>query len=56
MGAGATACHHFVSSELELIETCHRILVMREGSIIGEVDPQQTDVKTLYALCMGGEA
>ncbi|MGI6688717.1 MAG: sugar ABC transporter ATP-binding protein [Christensenellales bacterium] len=47
----------FVSSELEeLIETCHRILVMREGSIIGEVDPQQTDVKTLYALCMGGEA
>lgn len=47
----------FVSSELEeLIETCHRILVMREGRITGEVDPRETDVKTLYAMCMGGEA
>jgi len=47
----------FVSSELEeLLETCHRILIMRQGRMIGEVDPQATDVKTLYALCMGGEA
>ena len=47
----------FVSSELEeLLETCHRILVMRQGRITQEVDPETTDVKTLYALCMGGEA
>lgn len=47
----------FVSSELEeLLETCHRILIMRNGRMVGEVDPQTTDVKTLYALCMGGEA
>ena len=47
----------FVSSELEeLLETCHRILVMRHGRIIGEADPGSTDVKSLYAMCMGGEA
>lgn len=47
----------FVSSELEeLLETCHRILVMRQGRIIGQVDPAITDVKELYAMCMGGEA
>ncbi|MDD4080515.1 MAG: sugar ABC transporter ATP-binding protein [Eubacteriales bacterium] len=47
----------FVSSELEeLLETCHRILVMRQGRITGEVDPAATNVKELYAMCMGGEA
>jgi ribose transport system ATP-binding protein len=47
----------FVSSELEeLLETCHRILVMRQGRLIGEVKPENTDVKELYAMCMGGEA
>ena len=47
----------FVSSELEeLLETCHRILVMRQGRLIGEVYPEKTDVKELYAMCMGGEA
>ena len=47
----------FVSSELEeLLETCHRILVMRNGRIIREVYPESTDVKALYAMCMGGEA
>ncbi|HSK69148.1 MAG TPA: sugar ABC transporter ATP-binding protein [Candidatus Limnocylindria bacterium] len=47
----------FVSSELEeLLETCHRILVMRHGRLVGEVRPEDTDVKGLYAMCMGGEA
>lgn len=47
----------FVSSELEeLLETCHRILVMRQGRLLGEVFPEDIDVKGLYALCMGGEA
>ena len=44
----------FVSSELEeLLETCHRILIMLHGQIIGEIRPEQTDVKGLYAMCMG---
>ena len=47
----------FVSSELEeLLETCHRILIMRQGRLIGEVNPETTDVKALYAMCRGGEA
>lgn len=47
----------FVSSELEeLLETCHRVLVMRQGRIIGEVKPENTGVKELYAMCMGGVA
>ena len=46
-----------VSSELEeLLEVCHRILIMREGRITGEVTPEQTKIEELYSLCMGGEA
>jgi ribose transport system ATP-binding protein len=45
-----------VSSELEeLLEVCHRILIMREGSIVGEVFPQELKIEQLYSLCMGGE-
>jgi ribose transport system ATP-binding protein len=44
-----------VSSELEeLLEVCHRILIMHEGRIIGEVKPEDTTVEGLYSLCMGG--
>lgn len=44
-----------VSSELEeLLEVCHRILIMREGSIIGEVRPEELKIEDLYSLCMGG--
>lgn len=47
MGAGPQGVSTiFVSSELEeLLETCHRILVMRQGRITQEVDPETTDVK-----------
>ena len=46
-----------VSSELEeLLEVCHRILIMREGRIINEINPEQISVEGLYSLCMGGEA
>jgi ribose transport system ATP-binding protein len=45
-----------VSSELEeLLEVCHRILIMRYGRITGEVLPEQTTLENLYSLCMGGE-
>ena len=40
-------------SELEeLIEVCHRILIMREGRIVGEVNPDHISVEELYAICM----
>lgn len=43
-----------VSSELEeLLEVCHRILIMHNGRIIGEVLPEQITVEELYSLCMG---
>ncbi|MDR1469759.1 MAG: sugar ABC transporter ATP-binding protein [Spirochaetaceae bacterium] len=46
----------FVSTELEeLLEVCHRILVMKGGSIIGEVDPDVCGVEDLYAACMSGD-
>lgn len=44
-----------VSSELEeLLEICHRILIMREGEIVGEVDPMDLKIDELYSYCMGG--
>lgn len=47
----------FVSSELEeLLEVCHRILIMKEGRLIGQVDPDTISIQDLYALCMGGSA
>lgn len=48
----------FVSSELEeLLEVCHRILIMEAGRFIGEVrEPENTPIETLYAMCMGETA
>lgn len=45
----------FVSSELEeLLEVCHRILIMENGKIINEVTaPEDVSIDELYALCMG---
>ena len=44
----------FVSSELEeLLEVCHRILIMCGGKIVGEVRPEDVDINQLYALSMG---
>ena len=43
-----------VSSELEeLIQTCHRIIVMKHGKFYEELYPHQTAVEKLYAKCMG---
>ena len=43
----------FVSSELEeLLEVCHRIVVMRKGSVVGEVDPSGLPLDRLFAMCM----
>jgi ABC-type sugar transport system ATPase subunit len=46
----------FVSTELEeLLEVCHRILIMRHGRIVDEVNPDTTNVNELYELCMRGD-
>ena len=43
-----------VSSELEeLIQTCHRVLIMSDGMIRGEIYPSDISVEELYAKCMG---
>ena len=42
-----------VSSELEeLLEVCHRILIMRHGTIVGEVDPDRITADDLVLRCM----
>jgi ribose transport system ATP-binding protein len=46
----------FVSTELEeLLEVCHRILIMRHGKIVDEVNPDQLSTNELYELCMRGD-
>jgi ribose transport system ATP-binding protein len=45
----------FVSTELEeVLEVADRILVMRLGRIVAEVDPTTTTLDALYLLCMEG--
>lgn len=45
----------FVSTELEeLLEVCHRILIMRHGELIGEVRSEDITVEGLYQYCMEG--
>lgn len=45
----------FVSTELEeMLEVCDRILVMKEGRLLGELDPAQTTLAELYTACMEG--
>ena len=46
----------FVSTELEeLLEVCHRILIMRDGKIVDEVNPEELNTSELYELCMRGD-
>ncbi len=46
----------FVSTELEeLLEVCHRILIMRHGKIVDEVRPDDTNINELYEICMKGD-
>jgi ABC-type sugar transport system ATPase subunit len=43
----------FVSSELEeLLEVCHRILILKEGRLIGETKPGETTINDLAVRCM----
>jgi ABC-type sugar transport system ATPase subunit len=45
----------FVSTELEeMLEVCDRILVMKEGHLLGELDPSTTTLTELYTACMEG--
>ena len=46
----------FVSTELEeLLEVCHRILIMRHGKIVNEVNPDTMKINELYEMCMEGD-
>ena len=46
----------FVSSELEeLLEVCHRIVIMHLGKVVGEVYPENLKIEELYAYSMGGK-
>lgn len=46
----------FVSTELEeLLEVCHRILIMRHGMIVDEINPDTTNINELYEICMRGD-
>ena len=41
-----------VSSELEeLLDLCHRIIILRRGRVAGEVRPHDTSLEQLVALC-----
>ncbi len=43
-----------VSTELEeLLEVCHRIIVMRHGRVVQEVDPAAVSLGQLYTMAMG---
>lgn len=46
----------FVSSELEeLLEVCHRILIMFQGKIVSDIKADELNINELYELCMRGE-
>jgi ribose transport system ATP-binding protein len=45
-----------VSSELEeLLDICHRILIMRDGRIVSDVRPSELSLENLFAACMKEE-
>jgi len=44
-----------VSSELEeLLDVCDRILIMRNGLLVGEYQAEELSADQIYLLCMGG--
>jgi simple sugar transport system ATP-binding protein len=46
-----------VSSELEEVTAlADRLLVMRQGRIVGEVDPERTSMEAIGLLMTGGSA
>jgi ribose transport system ATP-binding protein len=45
-----------VSSELEeLLDICHRILIMRQGKIVSSIRPDEISLENLFAVCMKEE-
>lgn len=43
----------FVSSELEeLVQVCHRILIMKKGTIAEQVKPDQLTADALFVRCL----
>lgn len=45
-----------ISSEVEeLLEVCNRIIVIKDGCIINEINADDCNVEELYALCLGGK-
>ncbi len=43
----------FVSSELEeLLDVCHRILIMQGGAMVGEVNAEGLTLKELFERCL----
>jgi ABC-type sugar transport system ATPase subunit len=45
----------FVSTELEeVLEVADRVLVLRQGRIVGDLDPARTTLTELYRMCMEG--
>jgi len=43
----------FVSTELEeLLEVCHRILIMKKGRIVKEIQPKEITADELFLACM----
>jgi ABC-type sugar transport system ATPase subunit len=39
----------------EVLSLCNRIVVMRDGEVLGELDPAETDYRTLVALTSGAQ-
>jgi ABC-type sugar transport system ATPase subunit len=40
--------------EAEILGMCHRVLVMRDGKILGEFAHDEVDSEELVGLCLGG--
>jgi ABC-type sugar transport system ATPase subunit len=54
--AGRGSAVLVVSSEFEeLLALCHRVLVMRDGAIVGEVDPRNSSAEEMLRLCSWDE-
>jgi ABC-type sugar transport system ATPase subunit len=53
--AGKGAGIMIISSDvLEIIGLCHRIIVMRKGEVVGELNSFHANLETVMGLCLGG--
>jgi ribose transport system ATP-binding protein len=47
----------FISSEFsELVGTCHRVVVMREGTIVARLEGPAVNEETIVAACYRNDA